>query len=156
MKNLLLAFAAFCCGVILASCSQAPKRVLPSDAPGAMTQEGDRAATGQTPPYLAGTSPGPSPAEVGADTVTPSLAFLNNRLYDYGQKLDRYKELDAQSAGANLSPAETEQMVTCFKNLRQVIDRYNAAQATVLHGGDGALDSSEMMALQSMDIEFME
>jgi len=160
MKKVIYVSSIACCMLLLAGCSQTPKRVLPSDAAGGMTQnqqQGQPGSSGQTPRYLDETdTKSPSFAKISTDTVNPSLAFLNNRLYDYGKKLDRYKELDKQSLTANLSQEETEQMVTCFKNLRQVIDRYNAVQATVLQGGSDTLTGGEMMALQNMDIDFLE
>jgi len=168
MKKTLYISSVACCLLLLAGCAQGPKRVLPGDAEtgakagqrqdsGTFPAGGQAGATAQGPKYLDITdNKDISFDQVSQDTVNPSLQYLNNRIYAYGQKLDRYKELDRQALTANLSQEETEQMVNCFKDLRQVMDRYTTVQESLLRSGAASLSGAEMMSLQTSDIEFLE
>ena len=161
MKKVLYLTSVACCLMLLNGCGQAPKRVMPNDISGSTKpgQTGQNVQTGyqnQGARYLdAPEGKDLSLEQITADNVTPPLTYINNRLYDYGKKLDRYKELDKQSLTANLSPAETEQMVNCFKDLRQIMDRYTTLQNSALQGG-GTISGAEMMDLQKSDIDFIE
>ncbi len=168
MKKTMYISSVACCLLMLTGCFQAPKRVLPGDAAGGVragqqqgsgtsSASGQAGATAQGPKYLDVTdNKDISFEQVSQETVNPSLQYLNARIYAYGQKLDRYKELDKQSLTANLSQKETEQMVNCFKDLRQIMDRYTTVQESLLRSGGASLSGTEMMSLQSSDIEFLE
>ncbi|SHO48921.1 hypothetical protein [Desulfopila aestuarii] len=161
MKKVLYITAVAWCLLMLNGCAEGPKRVLPNDAtgglkPGQTDKSTQTGVEGQGTRYLDATDGKDlSLAQIAADNVTPPLTYINSRLYDYGKKLDRYKELDQQSLTANLSPEETEQMVNCFKDLRRITDSYTTVQASLLQGS-GTLSGAEMMALQKSDIEFIE
>jgi len=161
MKKVLYIASVTCCLLMLNGCAQGPKKVQPNDASGGLKtdQTDNKTKTGvdsKGSRYLdVADGKDISLEQIAADNVTPPLTYINSRLYDYGKKLDRYKELDKQSLTANLSQEETEQMVNCFKDLRQIMDRYTTVQASALQGG-GTVSGAEMMALQKSDIEFIE
>lgn len=149
---------------MLFGCAQAPKRVLPGDVTGPKPPQ----QVGQADTTAGQTGPGQdyrpldmtdgkdvSLAQAAKDTVSPSLNYLNGRIYEYEKKLERYKELDKQALTANLSPEESEQMVNCFKELRQITDRYTGVQAGALQG-TSPISGAQMMELLSSDISFLE
>lgn len=173
MKRALYISTIACCMLAMAGCGQAPKRVLPTDMTGVPGQPGqtDTVYSGQAAGAQADTSKSPlylditdnkdiSIDQVTTETVSPSMTYLNDRIFEYGQKLDRWKELDKQSLSVALSQQDTEQMVSCFKKLQSVLNRYTTLQADILQNrsvsGSGEVSSAEMHELQQTDIEFLE
>ncbi len=92
--------------------------------------------------------------------VLPSMAYTNDRIFEYGRKLDRWKELDRQSSGLNMSQEDSEKMVNCFQELRKVLDGYNSLRANMLQmdvdSSSIIIGSEEVMNLQKSDIIFLE
>lgn len=126
------------------------------------TGQGVSSGTGATSkPYLDLSSEGiPTMEQAAKDTVTPSLKYFNDRIYEYGRKLERWKELDEQSLALNLSQEDTEQMVRCFRRLQNVLNGYTALQEEILldrrQSGAGEVQGAVMQSLQKQDIEFLE
>lgn len=154
----------------LSGCAQAPKRVSPPSAVGGIEQPAKTGAetygaqsggTEQGSRYLdMADNANISLEQVTSETVSPSMDYLNNRIFEYGKKLDRWKALDKESLMVNLSQEDTEQMVSCFKKLQSVLGRYTTMQDNVLQNrsasGTGEVSAAEMESLQQADIEFLE
>ncbi len=92
--------------------------------------------------------------------VLPSMDYVNDRIFEYGRKLTRWKEIDGQSAALNLSQEDTEKMVYCFRDLRKVLEGYNRLRADMLQLGTDSssiiIGAEEIMNLQKRDITYLE
>ena len=64
--------------------------------------------------------------EESTEVILPSAVYINDRIFEYGRKLDRWKELDSQSVNMNLKEEEAAQMVGCFRSLQNVLSAYSA------------------------------
>lgn len=93
-------------------------------------------------------------------SVLPSMDYVNDRIFEYGRKLNRWKEIDDQAGTLNLSQEDTVKMVSCFKDLKKVLDGYNRLRADMiqLEADPSALiiGTEEVMKLQKSDIHFLE
>ncbi len=163
MKKIIYISVIACSILTLTGCVQGPKRVSPPGAGEGLEQSattGSTGTTGQTSRYLDVSDNDISLDQVTSETVSPSMEYLNNRIFEYGKKLDRWKELDKQSLMVNLSQEDTEQMVSCFRKLQGVLGRYTAIQDTVLQersaARKGEVSAAQMESLQKSDIEFLE
>jgi tetratricopeptide (TPR) repeat protein len=91
--------------------------------------------------------------------LLPSSAFINERIEEYNKKIDKWRELQNQSATLNLNREDTEKMVNCFRDIQKVLNGY-----TNMHGMIQQLNSSsppiinamDILELQRGDIDFME
>jgi len=90
----------------------------------------------------------------------PSMAYINDRIFEYGRKLDRWKDLDAQSVTVDLAEEDAEQMVRCFRRLQNVLNGYSELRAKMLQAQKitTAVQTSgnEIQVLQRQDIAFLE
>jgi len=90
----------------------------------------------------------------------PPMNYVNDRIFEYGRKLERWREIDAQSAAIELTQEDTEMMVNCFVDLQKVLDGYNQLRADMLRlntsGSLLIISSEEVMDLQKSDISFLE
>ncbi len=90
----------------------------------------------------------------------PSMDYVNDRIFEYGRKLERWKQIDASSSASELSSDDAEVMVNCFKDLRKVLNGYNQLRGDMLHIGTSGqsriIGSDEVMDLQKSDISFLE
>jgi len=102
----------------------------------------------------------PAFVEESIEELLPSMTYINDRLFEYGRKLDRWKELDSQSIDANLNQDEAAQMVRCFKRLQNVLNGYGNLRTKMLQAqsidSSGDISSREIFDLQKSDIEFLE
>lgn len=177
MKKRLYISSVACCLLALTGCVQTQKRVVnPSEAP---TYERPTQTTTDIysesvrtqPTGTEGQKPQPryldisddtdiSLEQVTAETVIPSMNYINDRIFEYSRKLDRWKDLDSQSLAVNLSQEDTEQMVRCFRRLQNVLNGYTGLQEEILQSrrlaGSGEVSSSVIQDLQKNDIEFLE
>ena len=98
--------------------------------------------------------------EKNLQTAVPSPVYVNDRIYEYGRKLDRWKELDNQSLISTPSDEDAAQMVSCFRQLQDVLNGYDALRTRMLQvqGGDTAseIGNDEIFQLQKSDIAFLE
>ncbi|WP_136805534.1 hypothetical protein [Desulfosediminicola flagellatus] len=177
MKKRLYISSVACCLLALTGCVQTQKRVVnPSQSP---TYERPTQTTTDIysesvrtqPTGTEGQKPQPryldisddtdiSLEQVTAETVIPSMNYINDRIFEYSRKLDRWKDLDSQSLAVNLSQEDTEQMVRCFRRLQNVLNGYTGLQEEILQSrrlaGSGEVSSSVIQDLQKNDIEFLE
>ncbi len=97
--------------------------------------------------------------EQAAETEMAATTYLSERIFVYGEKLERWKALDAQAVSSQLSETEAAEMVSCFRQLQQVMSGYSQLRAQLLQGsavaGRGGWEE-EMATLQRQDIEFLE
>lgn len=99
--------------------------------------------------------------EVGQTEVeSPSIQYINDRIFEYGRKLDRWKKLDSQSVNMNLNDEESVQMVSCFRSLQDVLNSYSQLRNKILQSGKTdiatRISKDEIFALQKNDIIFLE
>jgi tetratricopeptide (TPR) repeat protein len=178
MKKVLYCSTLACCLLGLTGCVQSQKRVATSipeqgyeqqsvqQGAGVYTgpsspQSADGTVITQQPRYL-DISDGQELTieQVTTETVIPSMDYINDRIFEYGRKLDRWKELDNQSLTVNLSQEDTEQMVRCFRSLQNVLNGYTQLQEDILQSrrvsGNGEVSGSVMQELQKNDIDFID
>lgn len=92
--------------------------------------------------------------------VLPDMQYVKDRIFEYGRKLDRWKELDKQAVVMELDEVASEGMVRCFRDLQQVLNGYNRIREVLLR--QDFMDSSqlisgkEVMQLEQQDIAFLE
>ena len=90
----------------------------------------------------------------------PPMNYVNDRIFEYGRKLERWREIDAQSAALELNQEDTQTMVSCFVDLQKVLDGYNQLRADMLQLNTSSstlvISSEEVMDLQKSDISFLE
>ena len=90
----------------------------------------------------------------------PPMDNVNDRIFEYGRKLNRWREIDAQSVSMEMSQEDTETMVNCFVDLQRVLDGYNQLRADMLQLNTSnstlIISSEEVMDLQKSDISFLE
>lgn len=90
----------------------------------------------------------------------PPMNYVNDRIFEYGRKLERWREIDEQSAAIELNQEDAEMMVNCFVDLQRVLDGYNQLRADMLRLNTSSsariISSEEVMDLQKSDISFLE
>jgi len=90
----------------------------------------------------------------------PSMVFVNDRIFEYGRKLDRWKKLDEQSAEQELGREETVQMIQCFRELQKIINDYTQLRGKMLQTQKMStaeeISNSEIFELQKSDVAFLE
>ncbi len=164
-----------CCTVLLSGCFYQKKRVAASDK---VTRSSSQAL--ETPERLPAKSiaqPLPpssvqeqkrlfvDPAQKQADFSgegedLPRREYVNDRISEYGMKLQRWKELDSQAVVLDLDEEASEEMVRCFQELQKVLKGYNKLHRELLH--QDLLSSSEydsnlkMLQLGRRDVTFLE
>ncbi len=92
--------------------------------------------------------------------VLPSIDYVNDRIFEYGRKLQRWKELDAQSVVMTLNEEQTESMVRCFRDLQKVLNEYDRLyndllQRNVISEAE-RFGTEDVFELQKMDIAFLD
>lgn len=93
-------------------------------------------------------------------TFTPSMEYVNDRIFEYGRKLDRWKSLDEQSLTMDLQQEDAEQMVQCFRSLQNVLGGYSRLREELLQQSDlsnaSGVSGERFLELQKRDINFLE
>ncbi|MEE4136910.1 MAG: hypothetical protein V2I32_12590 [Desulforhopalus sp.] len=96
----------------------------------------------------------------GEGTQLPVLlASVNDRIFAYGGKLERWKELDRQAVDSPLGDEDAAQMVRCFRRLQDVLGGYNAFRSELMQRSGQSVslkDQDRLSQLQLKDIEFLE
>ncbi|WP_457576651.1 tetratricopeptide repeat protein [Desulfomarina sp.] len=98
--------------------------------------------------------------EKDIEEVLPSMVSLNDRIFEYGRKLNRWKELDSQSVDLDLSDEEASQMVRCFRRLQNILNGYGELREKMLRARNmesaEKINKNEVFDLQQKDIAFLE
>lgn len=114
-------------------------------------------------------SPAPIDIEGGSDLsngniiakpFTPSMSYINDRIYEYGRKLDRWKALDEQAVNMPVDQEKADEMVQCFRDLQRVLSGYGQLREELLqqdsmNKADG-VSGERFLELQQRDIQFLE
>ncbi len=157
------AFVVFCT-VNLSGCAMPEKRIVshppstttPSQPSPVYIQE----STIDQPGYLDIEDPQIKGDVEKNEAETVSIQYINDRIFEYGRKLDRWKKLDSQSVNMNLKDEEAVQMVSCFRSLQDVLNSYSELRNKILQSGKADLaakiSKDEIFALQKNDIIFLE
>lgn len=101
-----------------------------------------------------------TPAVSTAPVILPSVDYVNDRIFEYGRKLQRWKELDQQSVVMSLNEEQTESMVRCFRDLQKVLNSYSQLyddllQRNVISEAE-RFSTEDVYELQKMDIAFLD
>ncbi len=92
--------------------------------------------------------------------VLPSIDYVNDRIFEYGRKLERWKELDKQSVVMSLNDEQSESMVRCFRDLQKVLNGYDRLYDDLLQRNviseTERLRTEDVLELQKMDISFLD
>ncbi len=92
--------------------------------------------------------------------VLPEMQYVKDRIFEYGRKLNRWKELDEQAVVIELDEAASEEMVRCFRDLQKVLNGYNRIQDALLQqdfmDASTMISGEEVMHLEQRDITFLE
>lgn len=98
--------------------------------------------------------------EEDIDVVLPTMAYVNDRIFEYGRKLDKWKELDQKSVGAELNEEEAAEMVRCFRRLQGVLNGYSDLRSRMLQAQKistaESISGGDIFQLQTADIDFLE
>jgi tetratricopeptide (TPR) repeat protein len=90
----------------------------------------------------------------------PDMQYVKDRIFEYGRKLDRWKELDDQAIVMDLDEEASEEMVRCFRDLQKVLNGYNRVHEELLRqdfmDAGAGITSKEIMTLEQRDIAFLE
>lgn len=155
MKKILSsAFVAFC-AVTIAGCAL-PEKPRVSGSP-AIGQDGSTIKLGQ--PGTIGMAEQQPIVEKNI-AVVPSVNIIDDRIYEYGRKLDRWQEMDNRSLTTKPSADDAALMARCFSQLQEVLNGYSDLRSRLLQpqGGEiaGTVDNDEFYQLQKNDIAFLE
>ncbi len=103
------------------------------------------------------------PAEIVEENISdtlPSMVFINDRIFEYGRKLERWKELDSQSVKRQVKDDEAAEMVRCFRKLQTVLNSYTDLRSKLLQTQKVAtaerIGNAAIIELEKNDISFME
>lgn len=90
--------------------------------------------------------------------VMPDIDYVNGRILEYNHKLDRWKELDRRSAGADLSKNKAEEMVRCFRRMQTILNSFNTLSSQMLSAEGEAIAAGreQILELQKNDVSFLE
>jgi tetratricopeptide (TPR) repeat protein len=90
----------------------------------------------------------------------PSLTFINDRIFEYGRKLERWKALDSQAAQRQVKDQEAAEMVRCFRKLQTVLNGYSDLRGRLLQtermSTGEKIGQSGIIDLGKGDIDFLE
>lgn len=137
---------------------QSPAAIPPAQKSGAPPADG----RGAVPPLMT-LEPDPPPLAVVEERVPeklPSMSFINDRIFEYGRKLERWKALDSQASQRQLNDREAAEMVRCFRQLQAVLDGYSDLRSRLLQtermSTAEKLGQSGIIDLEKSDIDFIE
>lgn len=98
--------------------------------------------------------------EEDIEVVLPSMVYVNDRIFEYGRKLDKWKELDAKSVGIEVEEDDAAMMVRCFRRLQSVLNGYSDLRGKMLQAQKISIaediSGADLFQLQTADIEFLE
>lgn len=98
--------------------------------------------------------------EEDIEVTLPSMVYVNDRIFEYGRKLDNWKELDSKSVGMELNEDDAAKMVRCFRRLQNVLNGYSELRSKMLQAQQistaDQISGADLFQLQTADIEFLE
>ncbi len=166
--------SALCCSLLLSGCAYDKKRIVTPNNTAAVSKGLETTENvgfkSVVQPYPVGIDIDPQYVDDNKlqhvsgfpedDIVLPEMQYVKDRIFEYGRKLDRWKELDNQSVVMDLDEEASEEMVRCFRDLQKVLNGYNRIHEALLRqdymGSGDRITSSEVMNLEQRDISFLE
>ncbi len=166
---------ALCCSLLATGCAYDKKRIASpastmTTSPRLETTEDPEPKAVIQPRPVGGTSqqymdddfeqdlPGFGDVEDG--TVLPEIQYVKDRIFEYGRKLDRWKELDNQAVVMDLDEEASEEMVRCFRDLQKVLNGYSHIHELLLRqdflDSESQISTSEVLRLGQRDVAFLE
>jgi tetratricopeptide (TPR) repeat protein len=131
----------------------------PAEITGTVTSEVTESSIEPQPLALEGQLPG----EIVEETIEEDLLSLqnvNDRIFEYGRKLERWKVLDGQSATKPMNETQNAEMVRCFRQLQDVVKSYSELRAKMMLSENLSLGEritgKTIVELQKSDIDFLE
>lgn len=98
-------------------------------------------------------------ADTPPDTP-PSMVFINDRIFEYGRKLERWKQLDSQSVKRQVKDDEAAEMIRCFRQLQSVLNSYTDLRGRLLQKEKittaETISGASILELEKNDINFLE
>lgn len=98
--------------------------------------------------------------EEDIEVTLPSMVYVNDRIFEYGRKLDNWKELDSKSVGMEVNEEDATKMVRCFRRLQNVLNGYSELRSKMLQAQQistaDQISGADLFKLQTADIEFLE
>ncbi len=168
MKKIICGFFFTVCVISAAGCGTSGKRQIAAPAPATssvqqpVTGKGDgyTAESANQSRYLDIENSDKVIMEEDIEDTLPSMIYVNDRIFEYGQKLERWKELDRESANLDLDKEEAVEMVRCFRGLQKIINGYSALRGEMLQARNAStaekINNGRVFELQSSDIGFLE
>ncbi len=90
----------------------------------------------------------------------PSMEYVNDRIFEYGRKLERWKDLDGKAVVRELDESDSEEMVLCFRELQKVLNGYSRLHEELLQQeftiDSDSISRKEILYLQQRDVTFLE
>lgn len=166
--------AAFCCFLLSTGCVYDKKRIVSPDTPavstpGLETTEDLGPKTVAQPSQInleneqqySGTGDELDLANTSVESqLLPDMQYVKDRIFEYGRKLDRWKELDDKAIVVDLDEEASEEMVRCFRDLQKVLNGYNKIHEALLQqnfmDSGAGISGKEVMILEQRDISFLE
>lgn len=154
------------CTLTFTGCAVPKKTLIERPAPPAVTSQPSAPSPGvpglpveDIPPEpLPTDGPLPEIVEQNIEEDLPSLQYIDNRLSEYGRKLERWKELDSRGMGGMEKQLDPADLVSCFRQMQDVIRGYNELRGRVMQVSP-ATDRAAALSIveiQKSDIEFTE
>lgn len=117
--------------------------------------------TASQPRYLdVGVDQDDAIVEEDIEVTLPSMVYVNDRIFEYGRKLDKWKELDSKSIGMEVNEDDAAKMVRCFRRLQNVLNGYSELRSKMLQAEKistaESISGADLFQLQTADIEFLE
>lgn len=166
--------ALVCCALLTTGCVYDKKKILTAGDPGQIPQglettegPGVQAILQPSPVGLqdvmqyADAAPRENAKGRGEGPVAlPDIQYVKDRIFEYGRKLDRWKELDDQTVVMEIDEEASEEMVRCFRDLQKVLNGYNRIHESLLQldfiSPEESISPDEVMDLEQKDIAFLE
>ncbi len=164
--------AILCSTLLLSGCLYEKKRVVSSDEMISSESQGLETTESLVPKQIVQ----PLPFASGQEQITdqkqnysdfsdegvalPDMEYVNDRIFEYGRKLERWKELDSQAVVLDLDEEASEEMVRCFRELQKVLGGYNKIHGDLLQqdfmSSADLISNREILQLEQRDITFLE
>lgn len=103
------------------------------------------------------------PGEIVEETIEEELLSMqnvNDRIFEYGRKLERWKELDGQSVAKPVDESQNAERVRCFRRLQEVVKSYSELRAKMMLSENLSvgerITGKTIVELQKSDIDFLE
>lgn len=164
--------AILCSTLLLSGCLYDKKRVVSSDEMTFSDNQGLETTESLAPKQIIQPLPFSSGQEQIADqkqiysdlseegVALPDMEYVNDRIFEYGRKLERWKELDSQAVVLDLDEEASEEMVRCFRELQKVLGGYNKIHGDLLQqdfmSSTNLISNREILELEQRDITFLE